>query len=121
MILSGRPSNVNTGGNSMSEHDVYDQVRETLNGRTDQPIVFGVCQTLAARFNCEAWVPRLIAIVLGLFYSWFALIAYVILGVVLTETEPRTRGFFSGLAIIVRENAEKLVDSARGVIGGSNR
>jgi phage shock protein PspC (stress-responsive transcriptional regulator) len=105
----------------MSEHDVYDQVRETLNGRSGQPIVFGVCQTIAARFDCEVWVPRLVAIVVGLFYSWMALIAYVILGLVLTETEPRTRGFFSGLTVIIRENVEKLLHSFKGVTGDSHR
>ncbi len=101
----------------MSDSDVYDQVREALNGRTGQPIVFGVCQTLAHRFGCEPWVTRLVAIIMGLFYLLPALIADVVLGLVLSETEPRTRGFFARLAVILRESAEKLAHSARGVIG----
>jgi phage shock protein PspC (stress-responsive transcriptional regulator) len=98
---------------TMNENDVFEEMREALNGRAGQPIVFGVCQTLASRFGCETWITRLVAIVFGVVYTLPALMAYVVLGLVLTETEPRTRGFFSGMSVIVRENVEKLLRTTR--------
>jgi phage shock protein PspC (stress-responsive transcriptional regulator) len=92
----------------MSADCVFDQIRESLNGRPGQPIVFGVCKSLAERFEKEPWIFRLIAIVLTVFWTLPAVAAYIILGFVLSETEIRTRKFFSGLTVIVRENLEKL-------------
>ncbi len=91
----------------MSQESVIDQIRESLNGRPGQPIVFGVCNALAERFGKEPWVFRLAAIVLALFWSLPALAAYIIAGLVMKETELRTRTFFSGLAIVIRENVER--------------
>lgn len=79
--------------------------------------MFGVCKSLAERFTREPWVFRLAAIVLTLCFTLPALAAYVILGFVLSETEDRTRQFFSGLAVIIRENVEKLAASLRGALG----
>ena len=45
------------------------------------------------------------------------LVAYVVLGFVLSETEARTRQFFSGLAVIIREAVDKLAASLRGAFG----
>lgn len=94
-----------------------EQIRESLNGRPGQPIVFGVCNALAKRHGKEPWVFRLAAIVLALCWALPALAAYVILGFVLSETENRTRQFFSGLAVIIRENVDKFAASLRGVVG----
>ena len=102
----------------MACESVFDQIRESLNGRPGQPIVFGVCKSLAERFDKEPWVFRLIAIVLTVFWTLPAVAAYIILGFVLSETEERTRKFFSGLAVIIRENAEKLASSLRHVFDG---
>ena len=58
----------------------------------------------------------LAAIVLTLFWTFPAIAAYVVLGLVLSETEVRTRKFFSGLAVVARENIDKCAESLRGVI-----
>jgi phage shock protein PspC (stress-responsive transcriptional regulator) len=91
----------------MSQESVIKEIRESLNGRPGQPIVFGVCNALAERFGKEPWVFRLASIVLALFWSLPALAAYIIAGLVMKETELRTRTFFSGLAVVIRENVEK--------------
>ena len=96
----------------MSADCVFDQIRESLNGRPGQPIVFGVCKSLAERFEKEPWIFRLIAIVMAVFWTLPAVAAYIILGFVLSETEVRTRKFFSGLGVIIRESLEKLGNSA---------
>jgi len=36
-----------------------------------------------------------------------ALAAYIIAGLLMKETELRTRTFFSGLAVVIRENVER--------------
>ena len=91
----------------MPKDCVIDEIREALNGRPGQPIVFGVCKTLADRFGKEPFVFRLAAVLLMLFWTLPALAAYVIAGLVMKETEPRTRQFFAGLAVIVREKTEQ--------------
>jgi phage shock protein PspC (stress-responsive transcriptional regulator) len=91
----------------MSQKSVINEIRQSLNGRPGQPIVFGVCHAMAERFGKEPWVFRLAAIVLALFWSLPALAAYIIAGLVMKETELRTRTFFSGLAVVIRENVER--------------
>jgi phage shock protein PspC (stress-responsive transcriptional regulator) len=91
----------------MSSERVIKEIRESLNGRPGQPIVFGVCNALSARFGKEPWVFRLAAIVMALFWAVPALAAYVVAGLVMKETELRTRMFFSGLAVVIRENVER--------------
>ena len=53
----------------MSSDSVINEIRESLNGRPGQPIVFGVCKALAERFGKEPWTFRLAAIVLALFWA----------------------------------------------------
>ena len=89
----------------MTANGILQEIREALNGRPGQPIVLGVCRTLANRFHLEVWKVRLAAIVLGLVWSLPVLLAYVVAGIALTETERRTRDFFSGLAVVLREAA----------------
>jgi phage shock protein PspC (stress-responsive transcriptional regulator) len=101
----------------MTTNDVIAEIRESLNGRPGQPIVFGVCRSLAERFGQEPWVYRAAAILLALFYTLPVVAAYIVLGFALKETESRTRRFFSGLAVLIREWAEKLADSLRGLLG----
>ena len=101
----------------MTTNDVLAEIRESLNGRPGQPILFGVCRSLAERFGQEPWAYRAAAILLALFYTLPVVAAYIVLGFALKETESRTRRFFSGLAVLIREWAEKLADSLRGLLG----
>jgi phage shock protein PspC (stress-responsive transcriptional regulator) len=101
----------------MSADNVINEIRESLNGRPGQPIVFGVCKALADKFGKEPWLFRLAAIILTLFWTLPAVAAYIIVGFALSETEDRTRKFFSGLAVIVRDLVQKLAESLRDMIG----
>jgi phage shock protein PspC (stress-responsive transcriptional regulator) len=105
----------------MSAENVINEIRDSLNGRPGQPIVFGVCRTLAEKMGQEPWVVRAAAIVLGLFFTFFTVAAYIVLGFALKETEHRTQRFFSGLAVLIREWVEKLADALRGIFGGPER
>jgi phage shock protein PspC (stress-responsive transcriptional regulator) len=101
----------------MSADNVLNEIRDSLNGRPGQPIVFGVCKTLAEKYGKEAWVFRLVALVLTLFWTLPAVAAYIVLGFALNETEGRTRRFFSGLVVITREMVEKFAASLRDIFG----
>lgn len=101
----------------MSADSVINEIRDSLNGRPGQPIVFGVCKALAEKSGKEPWVFRLAALILTLFWTLPAVAAYIILGFALNETESRTRRFFSGLAVIIREWVEKFAESLRDIFG----
>jgi len=101
----------------MSADNVINEIRESLNGRPGQPIVFGVCKTLAEKSGNEPWAFRLAALVLALFWTLPVVAAYIILGFALNETEERTRKFFSGLAIMIREIVQKFAASLRDILG----
>jgi len=101
----------------MSADNVINEIRESLNGRPGQPIVFGVCKALADKFGKEPWLFRLAAIILTLFWTLPAVAAYIIVGFALNETEDRTRKFFSGLAVIVRDLVQKFAESLRDLFG----
>ena len=100
----------------MSADCIFNEIRESLNGRPGQPIVFGVCRALAERFDKEPWVFRLAAIALALFWTLPAVAAYIIVGFALKETEDRTRRFFSGLAVIIRESVQKIAEGLRDLL-----
>ena len=102
---------------AMSADDVINEIRDSLNGRPGQPIVFGVCKALADKAGKEPWLFRLGAVVLTLFFTLPGIAAYIILGFALGETEDRTRKFFSGLAIIIRETVDKFAASLRDLFG----
>ena len=104
----------------MSADDVLNEIRDSLNGRPGQPIVFGVCQALAEKFGKEAWVFRLAAVVMTLLWTLPAVAAYIVLGFALKETESRTRRFFSGLAVMTREMVEKFASSLRDMFGAQS-
>lgn len=105
----------------MSSENVINEIRESLNGRPGQPIVFGVCKALSDRFGMEPWIVRLVAILLTLFWALPALAAYIVAGLVMKETEDRTRRFFSGLAIIIRERVDQGAAWLRGSCRGTHR
>ena len=92
----------------MQDETLFDSIKRNLNGEPGKPIVLGVCQTLAARLNQEVWLIRLAAIVLGVFYSFLTLVAYVLLGLLMAETSNRTKNLFEGLGIWFREFTEKV-------------
>ena len=101
----------------MTGECIFEQIKESLNGQPGQPIVLGVCTSLAKRFEKEPWVFRLAAIVLTLCWTLPAIFGYLVLGFVLSETENRTRQFFTGLVVITRESIEKLAASLKGIPG----
>ena len=95
----------------MSEHTTpFDQIRDNLNGRDGQPIVFGVCVTLAKRLGVETWITRAIAIVATLFFTFVTAALYILLGFLLSETNERTTGFFRGLKVWLQERWDSLID-----------
>lgn len=91
----------------MQEETFFESIKRNLNGEPDQPIVLGVCKTLAARLNQEVWLIRLAAIALGVFYSFATLVAYILLGLFMEETSSRSKSLFEGLGIWFREMTEK--------------
>jgi phage shock protein PspC (stress-responsive transcriptional regulator) len=93
---------------TMQDETFFDSIKRNLNGEPGQPIVLGVCNTLAARLGQEVWLIRLAAIVLGVFYSFITLAVYVALGLFLEETSHRTKSLFEGLGIWFREFTEKV-------------
>ena len=92
----------------MQDETFFDSIKRNLNGEPGQPIVLGVCRTLAGRLNQEVWLIRLAAIVLGVFYSFITLVAYILLGLFMDETSHRTKSLFEGLGIWFRELTEKV-------------
>lgn len=92
----------------MQDNTFFDSIKRNLNGEPGQPIVLGVCKTLAARFDQEVWLIRLAAIVLGVFYSFATLTVYILLGLFMKETSSRSKSLFEGLGIWFRELTEKV-------------
>ena len=76
----------------MDQNQMFESIKQNLNGRPGQPIVLGVGQALAKRLNQEAWVTRGAFIVLGVFFTFATLAAYILLGLFMPETEERTKG-----------------------------
>ena len=103
----------------MNTENLFDSIKENLNGRPGQPIVLGVCKTLAERFDREVWIFRAAAIVLGVFFTFATLAGYLLLGLFMKETEDRTKGVFRGLGIWCRESCDKLTDVGKDLFGGS--
>lgn len=104
----------------MRDETFFDSMKRNLNGEPGQPIVLGVCKTLAARFNQEVWLIRLAAIVLGVIYTFGTLAAYILLGLFMDETSHRTKSLFEGLGIWFRELTEKLGNLWSNAFGGNN-
>ena len=104
----------------MQEETFFDSIKRNLNGEPGQPIVLGVCKTLAARLNQEVWLIRLAAIVLGVFYSFITLVVYIMLGLFMRETSSRTKSLFEGLGIWFREITEKVGRQFGNTVGDKN-
>lgn len=101
----------------MQSETFFESMKRNLNGEPGQPIVLGVCKTLAARFNQEVWLIRLAAIVLGVIYTFATLAGYILLGLFMEETSSRTKSLFEGLAIWFREILEKIGEKANDIFG----
>jgi phage shock protein PspC (stress-responsive transcriptional regulator) len=101
----------------MEDETFFDSIKRNLNGEPGQPIVLGVCKTLAERFKQEVWLIRLITIILGVFYTFVTLVAYILLGLFLEETSARSKGVFEGLGIWFREFTEKAGERCNDVFG----
>ena len=91
----------------MSSETFFDSIKRNLNGDPGKPIVLGVCKTLAARFKLEVWFVRLSTIVLGVFFTFPTLAAYILLGLFMPETSDRTKSLFEGLGIFFKEMIAK--------------
>jgi len=104
----------------MTSDTFFESVKRNLNGEPGQPIVLGVCKTLAARLNQEVWLIRLVAIVLGVFYTFITLVVYILLGLFMEETSSRTKSLFEGLAIWFREFLDKAGDRCGDIFGGND-
>lgn len=104
----------------MQDETFFDSIKRNLNGEPGQPIVLGVCRTLAARLGQEVWLIRLAAIVLGVFYSFITLVVYILLGLFMEETAQRTRSLFEGLGIWFREFTEKVGKQFGNTFGNKN-
>ena len=104
----------------MQEETFFDSIKRNLNGEPGQPIVLGVCRTLAERLNQEVWLIRLAAIVLGVFYSFITLVVYILLGLFMDETSHRTKSLFEGLGIWFREFTEKVGRHFSNTCGNGN-
>ncbi len=102
----------------MDQQNLFESIKQNLNGRPGQPIVLGVCKALSERFDQEPWVFRAAAIVLGVFFTFFTLAAYVLLGLFLPETENRTKGVFRGLGVQLQEAIDRLAALGRDIFSG---
>lgn len=101
----------------MNTDTLFESIKENLNGRPGQPIVLGVCNTLAQRFDQEVWIFRAAAIVLGVFFTFATLAVYILLGLLMKETEARTKGLFQGLCVWGREAMDRIATAFRGMSG----
>lgn len=99
----------------MQGETFFQSIKRNLNGEPGQPIVLGVCKTLAERFNQEVWLIRLAAIVLGVVYTFATLVAYILLGLFMVETSDRTKSLFEGLGIWFRELTDKAANCCNDV------
>ena len=104
----------------MQENTFFESIKRNLNGEPGQPIILGVCKTLAARFNQEVWLIRLAAIVLGVFYTFITVVAYILLGLFMAETSDRSKSLFEGLGIWFREFTQKVADLCGDVCRGKS-
>jgi len=93
----------------MTAESIFQELKEALSGRPNQPIVLGVCQAIASRFRQEVWLVRMVTIVLAIVWTLPVTALYCVLGFVMPESEVRTRGFFCGLGVVIHETTEKLL------------
>ncbi len=105
----------------MQDNTFFASVKENLNGQPGQPMVLGVCKTLAARFDLEVWFVRLAAIILGVFFTFTTLVVYILLGLFLEETAVRSKSLFEGLGIWFREFTERVANWCHCTVCGSSR
>ena len=75
---------------SLYENEVTRGLRDIF-GEEQRPVwIWGVCAAIAAKFKWETWIVRLAAVLLLVFFTKIALVAYLALGVLLSECRERT-------------------------------
>lgn len=104
----------------MAQNDFLDSVRDNLNGRPGQPMLFGVCRTLADKLGAEPWVIRIVALLALLVATGLTIVAYILLGLFMEETAERTRGIFQGLFLTLREGVDRVVEGVSDVFRSGN-
>ena len=104
----------------MSTNPIWNEIKEALQGRPGQPIVLGVGQALAARLGREAWMVRLVIVLLGLVWTLPVLAGYIVIGLLLPETDKRSRDFFTGLAVVAREGAARVTATLSRIFSPGN-
>lgn len=105
----------------MAQNDFLDSVRENLNGRPGQPMLFGVCRTLAEKTQVETWLVRIAATLLAVFFTGPTVVAYILLGLFMDETAERTRGIFQGLFLTLQEGVERVLEGIQDVFGSGGK
>jgi len=105
----------------MTAESIFQELKQALNGRPGQAIVLGVCRTLAKRLNQEVWIVRAVTIAAGVFFTFPTIAIYILAGFFLPETEVRTRGFFSGLGVVLRETVEKITRGLGAIFSSDSR
>ena len=105
----------------MANDNILHSIRDNLNGQPGQPMLLGVCKTLATRLHVAPWTVRAACIAMTLLATAPMLVAYVLCGLLLDETSERTRGIFQGLFLLLRDTVEKLLNLVSGAINGSQR
>ena len=99
----------------MDQKQLFESIKQNLNGRPGQPMVLGVGQALAKRLGQEAWITRGAFLIFGVFFTIGTLAAYILLGLFMPETEERTKGVFRGLVIQAREWIDRLAGLGRDI------
>ena len=104
----------------MQEDTFFESIKRNLNGEPGQPIILGVCNALAKRFNQEVWLIRLAAIILGVAYTFATVVAYILCGLFMDETSDRSKSLFEGLGIYFREFTQKVADIFNSLFGNNS-
>lgn len=99
---------------SLYENEVTRRLRDIF-GEEQRPVwIWGVCAAIAARFNWETWIVRLSAALFLVFFTKIALVAYLALGLLLSECRERTLHSIRQLVRLI----EQLVQLATVKISG---
>lgn len=92
-----------TGSGSEALH----RAREILGSGDHTGWVFGVCANIARRSGWELWIVRCVAVICLLTLTVATVVVYLVLGMLMDETRPRTQRKISRWA----RQADRLLDS----------
>ncbi|TDJ36002.1 MAG: PspC domain-containing protein [Gammaproteobacteria bacterium] len=75
---------------SLYDNEVTRELRDIF-GEEQRPVwIWGVCAAIAAKFDWQTWIVRVAAVGALVFFTKIALLAYLVLGLVLSECRERT-------------------------------